>query len=79
MVVLKLPSKKPELLIGSRWDKLRTWQLLKDEIEAKLQEPEKFDSGITLDIGPQVNKLTHYPRKESLCHMQAVKIQIRPN
>ena len=54
MVELKESNKKPELVIGKRWDKLRTWRLLKEDIEAKLQEPEKFDSGITLEIGPQV-------------------------
>ena len=53
-MVKKVPSDKQELSFGTRWDKLRTWHLLKDEIEAKCQEPEKFDCGITIDIGPQV-------------------------
>lgn len=42
-------------MTGKQWDKLRTWNVLKDEIEQKLKEPEKFDTGITLEIGPQVN------------------------
>ena len=53
-MVKKVPSDKQELSFGTRWDKLRTWHLLKDEIEAKCHEPEKFDCGITIDIGPQV-------------------------
>ena len=39
---------------GKRWDKLRSWKALRNDIEEKLKDPEKFDTGITLEIGPQL-------------------------
>ena len=64
MVELKLPGKSQnQFLTGKRWDKLRSWRMLRDDIEEKLKEPEKFDTGITLEIGPQ---LLHTLRHRSL-------------
>ena len=64
MVELKLPGKNQNpLMIGKRWDKLRSWRVLRNDIEEKLKDPEKFDTGITLEIGPQ---LLHTLRHRSL-------------
>ncbi|XP_053386355.1 uncharacterized protein LOC123538280 isoform X3 [Mercenaria mercenaria] len=45
----------------ARWDKLKSWKVLNDEIEDKLKSAEKFDHGMTLDIGPQLLYTLRHP------------------
>ena len=39
---------------AARWDKLKSWKILSDDIVSKINASEKEDEAITLDIGPQV-------------------------
>jgi hypothetical protein len=37
-----------------RWDKLKSWVSVQQDIQARLQTPDKFDQSVSLHHGPQV-------------------------
>lgn len=44
--------------IAAQWDKLNSWKVVRDEIEERLSSAKKYDDGISLEIGPQVENVS---------------------
>ncbi|XP_048237960.1 uncharacterized protein LOC125372345 [Haliotis rufescens] len=40
--------------LDQRWDKLKEWSEVKDNLQVALQDPQTFDHSITLEHGPQL-------------------------
>ncbi|XP_060567666.1 WD repeat-containing protein 87-like [Ruditapes philippinarum] len=58
----------------ARWDKLKSWRVLSDEIEDKLKAAEKSDHGMTLDIGPQLLYTLRHPSSLKCMHHSSSKL-----
>ncbi|XP_052813918.1 uncharacterized protein LOC128240971 [Mya arenaria] len=54
---------------AARWDKLKSWHSLTEEVHKRLENSEKSDEGLTLDVGPQLlHTLRHPSELRSMVH-----------
>ena len=49
-----------------KWDKLKSWTKVQEEIEERLKNTEKYDDSMTLYYGPQVSSRKYNPWRFSV-------------